>query len=88
MPANINLAFSTLLMIRHLFLLQKGLKENDIHPLTTFSMMLGELNYVDNFTDGVNEPFTVDGYFIMLIFFLVMPLALMNFLVSQINRKS
>lgn len=57
-----------------------GFKKNDIFPLTTLSMMLGEFNYIDNFTGGVNSPFEIDGYFIMLIFFLTMPLALMNFL--------
>jgi hypothetical protein len=51
----------------------------------TFAMMLGEYNYIDNFSSGINDPFSIDGYFIMLCFFLIMPLALMNFLVGILH---
>ena len=65
-----------------MFLLQPGFKDRDVYPLTSLSMMLGEFNYIDTFTTGANDPFAIDGYCIMFLFFLVMPLALMNFLVS------
>ncbi|CAC5409314.1 TRPA1 [Mytilus coruscus] len=61
-------------------LLKPGFKDREAYPLTTLSMMLGEFNYIDNFTTGANDPFAIDGYCIMFLFFLVMPLALMNFL--------
>ncbi|XP_071132129.1 transient receptor potential cation channel subfamily A member 1-like isoform X2 [Mytilus edulis] len=57
-----------------------GFKDRDVYPLTSLSMMLGEFNYIDTFTTGANDPFAIDGYCIMFLFFLVMPLALMNFL--------
>ncbi|XP_063445615.1 transient receptor potential cation channel subfamily A member 1-like [Mytilus trossulus] len=57
-----------------------GFKDRDAYPLSTLSMMLGEFNYIDTFTTGANDPFAIDGYCIMFLFFLVMPLALMNFL--------
>jgi hypothetical protein len=29
--------------------------------MSTFAMMLGEYNYIDNFSSGINDPFSIDG---------------------------
>ena len=46
-------------------------------------MMLGEINYIDNFVGGGTYPFQTDSYILIIVFCLIMPLALMNFLVSN-----
>ena len=51
--------------------------------LTVLAMTLGEINYVDVFVENNNYPFTVDSYILVGIFMLMMPIALVNLLVSR-----
>ena len=53
--------------------------------LTVLAMTLGEINYVDVFVENNNYPFTVDSYILVGIFMLMMPIALVNLLVSRKN---
>ena len=53
--------------------------------LTVLAMTLGELNYVDVFVENNNYPFKVDSYILVGIFMLMMPIALVNLLVSTIK---
>ena len=47
-------------------------------------MTLGELNYVDVFVESNNFPFTIDSYIVCGVFMLMMPIALVNLLVSTV----
>ena len=53
--------------------------------LTVLAMTLGELNYVDVFVENNNNPFKVDSYILVGIFMLMMPIALVNLLVSTVK---
>ena len=64
---------------------QPGFRDDDFFPLTVLAMTLGEISYVDNFVENNNHPFTIDSYIIVTIFMLVMPIALMNLLVSTVT---
>lgn len=53
----------------------------DVFPLTVFTMMLGEINFIDLFVEADNRPFTADAYILLTVFMILMPIALMNLLV-------
>ena len=64
---------------------QTGFRDKDFHPLTVLAMTLGEMNYIDIFVESNNFPFTIDSYILCGIFMLMMPIALVNLLVSIFN---
>ncbi|XP_069125234.1 transient receptor potential cation channel subfamily A member 1-like isoform X2 [Argopecten irradians] len=59
-----------------------GLTPDSWYPMTVLSMTLGELNFVSNYASSLNEPFVVDNMFLMTMFMVIMPIALMNLLVG------
>ncbi|KAL5018902.1 hypothetical protein ScPMuIL_004624 [Solemya velum] len=61
-----------------------GFRQNmqDVFPLTVFTMMLGEINFIDLFVEADNRPFTADAYILLTVFMILMPIALMNLLVG------
>ena len=61
---------------------QPGFRDEDFFPLTVLAMTLGEINYVDTFVSSDNNPFTIDAYIIITLFMIVMPIAVINLLVS------
>ena len=67
-----------------LFCFQTGFREQDFSLLTVLAMTLGELNYVDVFVESNNFPFTIDSYIVCGVFMLMMPIALVNLLVSTV----
>ena len=66
---------------------QTGFRDKDFHPLTVLAMTLGEMNYIDIFVESNNFPFTIDSYILCGIFMLMMPIALVNLLVSIFNLE-
>ena len=61
---------------------QPGFRENDFFPLTVLAMTLGEIGFVETFVESDNYPFTIDSYILITLFMIIMPIALMNLLVS------
>ena len=50
--------------------------------------MLGEMNFISNFVQADIEPFTIDSYLLFFFFVIVLPVALMNLLVSlEVRRR-
>jgi hypothetical protein len=45
-------------------------------------MTLGEINFIDNFMSGSNAAFYYDNLILFFLFALIMPISLMNLLVS------
>ena len=69
--------------VQFYWIFQTGFRDQDFSILTVLAMTLGEMNYVDVFVDNNNYPFTVDSYILVGIFMLMMPIALVNLLVSN-----
>ena len=62
--------------------LQPGFQQDQPYPATVLSMTLGELNFIDNFLSGTDQAFYIDNLVLFSLFALIMPISLMNLLVS------
>ena len=53
-----------------------------------FVMTLGEIEFQDVFVDAELGPFTADAYLLLAVFLFLMPIVLMNLMVSNIGRQT
>lgn len=75
----------------HRFVFQKHFGRMFLSLMQTFAMMAGEINYQDNFMKPYmarHLPFPVLTYFIFIWFVLLVPILLMNLLVSFTTNSS